>query len=221
MSLDTIEAAIEDIKKGKMVIVVDNENRENEGDFVMAAENVTAADVNFMITHGRGLVCAPISSEIARNLELPLMIQTGGDHHGTAFTVSVDAKNGISTGISAKDREITLKLLASSSTKPSEFVRPGHIFPLIAQDGGVLEREGHTEAAVELAKLAGFTSAGVICEILKENGEAARLPQLKELAKKWGLKLISIEDLISYKKKEFIIHNQSKPNKGWSNEQHY
>jgi 3,4-dihydroxy 2-butanone 4-phosphate synthase/GTP cyclohydrolase II len=216
MSLDTIESAIEDIKNGKMVIVVDDENRENEGDFIMAAENVTAADVNFMITNGRGLVCAPISSEIATKLELPLMIQTGGDHHGTAFTVSVDAKAGISTGISASDRERTLKLLASPTTLASDFVRPGHIFPLIAKDGGVLEREGHTEAAVELAHLAGFTKAGVICEILKEDGEAARLPELKELAKEWGLKLISIEDLIEYKKKELIIANQ-----GINNEQHY
>lgn len=217
MSLNSIEDAIKDIKNGKMVIVVDDEDRENEGDFIMAAQNVTAADVNFMITHGRGLVCAPVSNKIATKLNLPLMIQTGGDHHGTAFTVSIDAKVGATTGISAKDREQTLKLLANSETKPSDFVRPGHIFPLIAKDGGVLAREGHTEAAVDLATLAGLAPAGVICEILKEDGEAARLPDLKILADKFGMKLISIEDLIEFKKKELIISKH----KGILNEQSY
>jgi 3,4-dihydroxy 2-butanone 4-phosphate synthase/GTP cyclohydrolase II len=217
MSLNTIEEAISDIKHGKMVIVVDDENRENEGDFIMAAENITAADVNFMATHGRGLICAPISTEIASRLELPLMNTKGGDHHGTAFTVSIDATDGITTGISATDRERTLKILADSNTKSSDFVRPGHIFPLIAKDGGVLDREGHTEAAVDLAKLAGFAPAGVICEILNTDGSCARLDDLKLVAKRFDMKLISIEDLITYKKKELIL----KKKKGYDNEQTY
>ena len=217
MSLNTIEEAISDIKHGKMVIVVDDENRENEGDFIMAAENITAADVNFMATHGRGLICAPISTEIASRLELPLMNTKGGDHHGTAFTVSIDATDGITTGISATDRERTLKILADSNTKSADFVRPGHIFPLIAKDGGVLDREGHTEAAVDLAKLAGFAPAGVICEILNTDGSCARLDDLKLVAKRFDMKLISIEDLITYKKKELIL----KKKKGYDNEQTY
>ena len=217
MSLNTIEEAISDIKLGKMVIVVDDENRENEGDFIMAAENITAADVNFMATHGRGLICAPISTEIASRLELPLMNTKGGDHHGTAFTVSIDATDGITTGISATDRERTLKILADSKTKSTDFVRPGHIFPLIAKDGGVLDREGHTEAAVDLAKLAGFAPAGVICEILNTDGSCARLDDLKLVAKRFDMKLISIEDLITYKKKELIL----KKIKGYDNEQTY
>ena len=217
MSLNTIEEAISDIKLGKMVIVVDDENRENEGDFIMAAENITAADVNFMATHGRGLICAPVSTEIASRLELPLMNTKGGDRHGTAFTVSIDATDGITTGISATDRERTLKILADSKTKSSDFVRPGHIFPLIAKDGGVLDREGHTEAAVDLAKLAGFAPAGVICEILNTDGSCARLDDLKLVAKRFDMKLISIEDLITYKKKELIL----KKKKGYDNEQTY
>ena len=217
MSLNTIDEAISDIKLGKMVIVVDDENRENEGDFIMAAENITAKDVNFMATHGRGLICAPISTEIAARLELPLMNTKGGDHHGTAFTVSIDASAGITTGISASDRERTLKILADSNTKASDFVRPGHIFPLIAKSGGVLDREGHTEAAVDLAQLAGFAPAGVICEILNEDGSCARLDDLKVVTKTFDMKLISIEDLITYKKKELIL----KKNKGYENEQTY
>lgn len=208
MSLNTIEEAIEDIANGKMVIVVDDENRENEGDFIMAAELVSSEAVNFMATHGRGLICTPISQAIATKLELSLMNPNGQDQHGTAFTISIDAAANISTGISAKDRQKTISLLANSNTKATDFVRPGHIFPLIAKDGGVLEREGHTEAAVDLAKLAGLSASGVICEILNEDGSCARLDDLKVIAKKFNLKLISIEDLVEYKKKELILNNK-------------
>lgn len=196
---NTIEEAIEDLKIGKMVIVVDDENRENEGDFIMPAQIVTAADVNFMATHGRGLICAPVSTQIAADLHLPLMYSDGSDHQGTAFTVSIDASHDISTGISAEDRMTTLKLLADPQSKPSDFVRPGHIFPLIAKEGGVLVREGHTEAAVDLAVLAGYRPAGVICEILNEDGSCARVGELEVLAQKFNLKLISIEDLKKFK----------------------
>ena len=199
-AFNTIPEAIQDLKLGKMVIVVDDENRENEGDFIMPAQIVTAADVNFMATHGRGLICAPVSSEIATNLHLPLMYSDGNDHQGTAFTVSIDASHDITTGISAEDRMTTLRLIADPQSKASDFVRPGHIFPLIAKDGGVLSREGHTEAAVDLSLMAGFTPAGVICEILNEDGSCARVDDLQILAKKFDLKLISIEDLIKFKK---------------------
>jgi 3,4-dihydroxy 2-butanone 4-phosphate synthase/GTP cyclohydrolase II len=199
-SFNTIPEAIEDLKLGKMVIVVDNENRENEGDFIMPAQIVTAADVNFMATHGRGLICAPVSTEIATNLHLPLMYSDGTDHQGTAFTVSIDASHDITTGISAEDRMTTLKLIADPLSKASDLVRPGHIFPLIAKDGGVLSREGHTEAAVDLSLMAGYRAAGVICEILNEDGTCARVEDLKILAKRFNLKLISIEDLIKFKK---------------------
>ena len=200
-NLNTIEEALSDIKIGKMVIVVDDENRENEGDFIIPAEIVTSEHVNFMATHGRGLICAPISSKIAKSLNLPLMVNDSSDHQETAFTVSVDASHDISTGISAKDREITLKLLSSEDSKPQDFVRPGHIFPLIAKDGGVKTRAGHTEAAVDLAVLSGYREAGVICEILNKDGSCARLPDLEVIAKEFNLKLISIEDLIIYKEK--------------------
>lgn len=208
MPLNTIEEAIQDIAKGKMVIVVDDENRENEGDFVMAAELATHEDINFMATYGRGLICTPLSKAIATKLELPLMNAHGEDHHGTAFTVSVDAANGISTGISAKDRERTIKLLAAPQTAATDFVRPGHIFPLIAKDGGVLVREGHTEAAVDLAELAGLSSCGVICEVLNDDGSCARLSDLEIIAERFNLKLISIEDLVKFKKKNLIINKQ-------------
>lgn len=198
--LNSIEDALKDLKAGKMVIVVDDENRENEGDFIMPAENITKEQVNFMITHGRGLVCAPVSVEIAERLELTPMVSRSEDSMQTAFTVSVDAKENISTGISVKDRAVTLKLIGSKKTKAVEFVKPGHIFPLIAKDGGVLTREGHTEAAVDLAVLSGHGPAGVICEILREDGEAARLPELQIMAKKFDLKIISIADLVSFKK---------------------
>jgi 3,4-dihydroxy 2-butanone 4-phosphate synthase/GTP cyclohydrolase II len=202
ITLDTIEDALVDLRAGKMVIVVDDEDRENEGDFIMPAEIVTDKDITFMATHGRGLICAPLSSDIARRLELPLMVKGSNDHHQTAFTVSVDAKIGTTTGISSKDREKTLKLLSCPKTLASDFIRPGHIFPLIAKNGGVRERAGHTEAAVELSILAGFTPAGVICEILNTDGTCSRLPDLRIIADQFNLKLISIEDLISFKNKE-------------------
>jgi len=200
MNFDTIEDAILDIQAGKMIIVVDDENRENEGDFIMAAEYITPEAVNFMATHGRGLICAPISMEIAERLNLPPMIQRSEDSMETAFTISIDAKTGATTGISAADRSRTIELLASPASVETDFVKPGHIFPLLAKDGGVLVREGHTEAAVDLAKLAGVAPVGVICEILNEDGTCARLPDLQIIAKKHNLKLITIEDLINFQK---------------------
>ena len=205
---NSIEEALSDIKAGKMVIVVDDENRENEGDFIMPAQNITSKDVNFMALYGRGLICAPLSSSFAKRLELNPMVEKNEDSHETAFTVSVDAKYNISTGISAKDRAITLSLLGSENSKSCDFVKPGHIFPLIAKDGGVIERPGHTEAAVDLAILTGNTPAGVICEILNEDGSCARVPDLIKLAGKFNLKLITIADLIEYKKKLKFNQNE-------------
>lgn len=196
----SIDSAIKDLKANKMIIVVDDENRENEGDFIMPAQNITAADVNFMAMHGRGLICAPLSATYAKRLDLGLMVPRSGDSLQTAFTVSVDAAEHTTTGISVRDRAITLKLLADPNAKPTDFIRPGHIFPLIAKDGGVLEREGHTEAAIDLALMAGFTPAGVICEILTEDGSCARVPYLKEFAQKHNLKIITIEDLVAFRK---------------------
>lgn len=194
----TIFDAIEDIKQGKMVIVVDDENRENEGDFIIPAINATPEVVNFMAMHGRGLICAPITESKAKELNLPPMLPISEDSMKTAFTISVDAKT-TTTGISAFERSETLKLLASECTA-NDFVRPGHIFPLIAKEGGVTERPGHTEAAIDLAVLAGFPPVGVICEILNMDGTMARVPDLIHLAKELNLKLITIEDLISFKK---------------------
>jgi 3,4-dihydroxy 2-butanone 4-phosphate synthase/GTP cyclohydrolase II len=199
-SLDTIEAALADLKAGKMIIVVDDEDRENEGDFIMAAEVVTPEAINFMITQGRGLVCAPVSTAVARRLDLPLQVQANTDSMGTAFTVTIDAKEKVSTGISASDRSHTLKLMTHAEAKASDFSRPGHIFPLIAKDGGVLERQGHTEAAVDLSKMAGFAPVGVICEIMNEDGSMARLPELLVLAQKHNMKVVSIADLVAYRK---------------------
>ncbi|MCG1013314.1 bifunctional 3,4-dihydroxy-2-butanone-4-phosphate synthase/GTP cyclohydrolase II [Tepidanaerobacter sp. GT38] len=196
---NTIEEAIEDIKQGKMIIVVDDEDRENEGDLVMAAEKVTPEAISFMAIHGRGLICVPITKKRAEELDLPLMVGNNTDNMGTAFTVSVDYV-GNSTGISAYDRADTVKALIDPATKPQDLRRPGHIFPLIARDGGVLRRAGHTEAAVDLARLAGLYPAGVICEIMKDDGTMARLPDLMSFAKEWGLKIITIEDLIRYRK---------------------
>lgn len=198
--LDTIEAALADLKAGKMIIVVDDEDRENEGDFIMAAEAVTPEAINFMITQGRGLVCAPVSTEIAKRLDLPLQVQANTDSMGTAFTVTIDAKEKVSTGISASDRSHTLKLMALKEAKASDFSRPGHIFPLIAKDGGVLERQGHTEAAVDLSKMSGFAPVGVICEIMNEDGSMARLPELLTFAQKHNMKVVSIADLVAYRK---------------------
>lgn len=203
MKLNTIESAIKDIKTGKMVIVVDDESRENEGDLIMAAEKVSAESINFMIKHGRGLVCTPLAKDRLHQLKIPEMVSVNQDHMKTAFTISVDAakKFGVTTGISAADRAKTIQLLIKDVTKPDDLNRPGHVFPLVAKDGGVLERAGHTEAAIDLASLAGLQKAGVICEIIKENGEMARLPDLFKFAKEHNLKMISIKDLIHYRMK--------------------
>jgi len=199
-SLHTIEEAIKEIQLGKVVIVVDDEDRENEGDFVTAARNATPEVINFMANHGRGLVCVPLTEERCKALDLNLMVGNNTAVYETNFTVSVDLQGyGCTTGISASDRSKTIKALINPSIKPEEFGRPGHIFPLIAKDGGVLRRAGHTEAAVDLARLAGFESAGVLVEILKDDGEMARLPDLIEVAKRFDLKIISIQDLIEYR----------------------
>ena len=200
--LDTIESAIEDVKKGKLIIVVDDEDRENEGDFVTAARNVTPEIVNFMSKHGRGLICTPIIDERCAELQLDLMVNNNTALHETAFTVSVDLLgHGCTTGISAHDRAKTIQALIDPTTKPEDLGRPGHIFPLRAKKGGVLRRAGHTEATIDLARLAGFEAAGVLVEIMNEDGSMARLPELREIAKKFDLKLISIKDLIEYRLK--------------------
>lgn len=198
--LNTIEEAIEDIRQGKVIIVVDDENRENEGDFLAAAEKVTPEMINFMATHGRGLICTPLTEHRCEELELNMMVRNNTDPMETAFTVSVDLRgNGVSTGISASDRAKTIKALVNKDTKSFELARPGHIFPLVAKEGGVLRRTGHTEAAIDFARLAGFEAAGVIVEIMNEDGTMARLPQLLEVAKKFDLKIVSIEDLVAYR----------------------
>ncbi len=198
---NTIEEAINDIANGKIIIVIDDENRENEGDFVMAADFITHEAVNFMATHGRGLICTPISEKIATKLNLNPMVSKNNSEHETAFTVSIDAKHNISTGISATDRAYSIKLMLDKKTKASDFVRPGHIFPLIAKRGGVIKRDGHTEAAVDLAELAGLNSAGVICEIINEDGTMSRVDDLIKLADKFQLKIVTIKDLITYRRK--------------------
>lgn len=195
---DSIDAAIQDLQKGKVVIVCDDENRENEGDFVALAEHAGPEIVNFMATHGRGLICAPIDEKIAQRLELHPMTPDNTDPHQTAFTISVDHKSS-TTGISAFERSTTIKELINPYSKPEDFIRPGHMFPLIAKNGGVLERPGHTEAAVDLAKLAGSKPAGVICEIMNDDGTMARVPQLTEIAARFDLKMITIKDLIKYR----------------------
>lgn len=200
--LNTIEEAIADIQAGKVIIVVDDEDRENEGDFVTAARNATPEIINFMATHGRGLVCAPITKERADALHLDLMVGQNTAIYETNFTVSIDLQGyGCTTGISASDRSKTIKAMIDPNIHYEELGRPGHIFPLIAKDGGVLRRTGHTEATVDLARLAGFEPAGVLVEILKEDGEMARLPELMEVARKFDLKIVSIEDLIEYRLK--------------------
>ena len=198
--LNTIEEALEDIKNGKVIIVVDDEDRENEGDFVTAARNVTPEIINFMVTHGRGLVCAPLVEDKCDELGLNLMVNSNSAAYETPFTVSVDLNgHGCTTGISASDRSKTIKALIDPTIRPEELGKPGHIFPLRAKKGGVLRRAGHTEAAIDLSRMAGFEPAGVIVEILNEDGTMARLPELIEIAQKFNLKLISIEDLISYR----------------------
>ena len=200
IKLNTIEEAIEDIKQGKIVIVVDDENRENEGDFIAAAEKVTPEMINFMTQHGRGLLCAPLLEKRCKELGLDMMVENNTVLHHTQFTVSIDFKGeGCTTGISVFDRAKTIKALVKPETKPEDFGRPGHIFPLKAKEGGVLRRTGHTEAAVDLARLAGLEPAGILIEILNEDGSMARLPQLMKVAEKHNLKIISIEDLIAYR----------------------
>ena len=200
IKLNTIEEAIQDIKDGKVIIVVDDENRENEGDFLAAAENVTPEMINFMATHGRGLICAPLTEKRCKELELGMMVHNNTDPMETAFTVSVDLRgNGVTTGISASDRAKTVKALIDTNTKPFELARPGHIFPLKAKEGGVLRRTGHTEAAIDFARLANLKPAGLIVEIMNEDGTMARLPQLINVAKKFDIKIVSIEDLVAYR----------------------
>ncbi|RCS26772.1 3,4-dihydroxy-2-butanone-4-phosphate synthase [Polaribacter sp. WD7] len=200
IQLNTIEAAIEDIRNGKVIIVVDDENRENEGDFLAAAEKVTPEMINFMATHGRGLICAPLTETRCKELELGMMVNNNTDPMETAFTVSIDLRGkGVTTGISASDRALTIKSLIDKSTKPFDLARPGHIFPLRAKEGGVLRRTGHTEAAIDFARLAGLEPAGVIVEIMNEDGSMARLPELLVVAKKFDIKIVSIEDLVAYR----------------------
>lgn len=208
--LNTIEEAIEDIREGKVIIVVDDEDRENEGDFICAAECVTPEIINFMATHGRGLICAPIDEKRADELELDMMVSSNTALHETAFTVSIDLiGKGCTTGISAYDRATGIRALVDEKTKASDFARPGHIFPLRAKTGGVLRRTGHTEAAIDLARLAGFYPAGVLVEILNEDGTMARLPQLLEIAEKFDLKIIAIKDLVAYRmRNERIIKRE-------------
>lgn len=205
MNFNTIEQAIEDIKNGKMVIVVDDESRENEGDLLMAADKVTPQAINFMATHGRGLICMPVCKSRLDELKLDQMVEVNTDSHGTAFTVSIDAVE-TTTGISAHERCSTILKVLDSDADTDSFKKPGHVFPLAAKDGGVLKRAGHTEAAVDLAELAGFSSAGVICEIMSDDGTMARVPELMEYAKVHNLKIITIADLISYlyEKQNFI-----------------
>ncbi len=198
--LNTIEEALKDLREGKVVIVVDDENRENEGDFVTAAANATPEVINFMAKYGRGLICAALTEERCAELDLDMMVSRNTSSHETAFTVSIDLLgNGCTTGISASDRSKTVKALVDPQIKPEDFARPGHIFPLKAKQGGVLRRSGHTEATVDLARLAGFDPAGVLVEIMNEDGSMARLAELFELAVKHDMKIISIEDLIKYR----------------------
>jgi len=195
----SIEYAVEELKKGRLIIVVDDEGRENEGDLVGIAELMTPENVNFMISQAKGLLCAPITKATAQRLDINLMTEKNTDRHGTKFTISVDASHGTTTGISAFERSITLRELAKQSATKEDFIRPGHVFPLIAEDGGVLKRAGHTEAAVDLARIAQMQPAGAICEIINQDGTMARLPELYEFSKKHSLPLITIKDLISYR----------------------
>jgi 3,4-dihydroxy 2-butanone 4-phosphate synthase/GTP cyclohydrolase II len=210
LKLDSIESAIEDIRLGKVIIVVDDENRENEGDFIAAAEKVTPEMINFMATHGRGLICAPLTEERCASLDLNMMVENNTVLHHTQFTVSVDLiGQGCTTGISVHDRAKTIKALVDPETRPGALGRPGHIFPLRAKNGGVLRRTGHTEAAVDFARLAGFAPAGILVEILNEDGTMARLPELQEVARKFNLKLVSIEDLVAYRMQhDSLIHKK-------------
>jgi 3,4-dihydroxy 2-butanone 4-phosphate synthase/GTP cyclohydrolase II len=207
MGLAKITEAIEDIKQGRFVIIVDDKDRENEGDLALAAEKVTSQAINFMAKHGRGLICLPATGERLDELRLPLMVDENTCKFGTAFTISVDAKQGTTTGISAADRAKTVKAVVNPETRPEDLVRPGHIFPLRAREGGVLVRAGQTEAIVDLARLAGLYPAGVICEIMNEDGTMARMPELEAIADKFGIKIISVADLIAYRRRhEKLVH---------------
>ncbi|MBN1898922.1 MAG: bifunctional 3,4-dihydroxy-2-butanone-4-phosphate synthase/GTP cyclohydrolase II [Spirochaetes bacterium] len=201
IKLDSIEEAIRDIKKGKMIIIVDSPDRENEGDLIMAAQKITPEAINFMSKYGRGLICVPLTPARVNFLKLEPMTRDNTDYYGTDFTVSVDARTGITTGISAHDRAHTIKLLVSPQTHGDDITKPGHIFPLKAKPGGVLERAGHTEASIDIARLAGLDPSGVICEIMQDDGTMARLPELVTMAKKFDLRIISIADLIHYRRK--------------------
>jgi len=207
----SIDEAIEAIKAGQMLVVVDDENRENEGDLIMAADLIKAEHVNFMITHAKGLLCVPLEAESLTRLNIPLMTEENSDRHGTKFTISVDAVEGTTTGISAGERALTIQKLADPNSTAKEFMRPGHVFPLIAERGGVLKRAGHTEAAVDLAKMAGLNPVGAICEVIREDGEMARLDDLIAFADKHQLQMITIEELIHYRrKKERLVECVSK-----------
>lgn len=206
MKFNTIEEAIEDIRKGRMVILVDDEDRENEGDLTMAAERVTPEAINFMAKYGRGLICLSLTPERVDELDLPMMTQENTSSFGTAFTISIEAKKGVTTGISAADRATTIKTAIDPGTRPEDLARPGHVFPLRARPGGVLQRAGQTEGSVDLARLAGLYPAGVICEIMNDDGTMARVPQLMEFAKRHGMKVVTIKDLIAYRvKKESLV----------------
>ncbi len=208
--LHSIEEAIEDFRNGKVLIVVDDADRENEGDFICSAENITPEKVNFMAIHGRGLICLPMTPERTKELELELMVRENTALHQTPFTVSIDALHKTTTGISAPDRAATILTAIDPQTKPEDLAKPGHIFPLKAVGGGVLQRAGHTEAAVDLARLAGLYPAGVLCEIMDEDGTMARLPRLKEIAEEHGLKIVTIEDLIEYRRhKEKLVNHET------------
>jgi len=205
--LATIPEAIEDIKAGKCLIIIDDEDRENEGDLAMAAEKVTADAINFMARHGRGLICLPITGKRLDELQIPMMVEHNTSKFATAFTVSIEAKHKVSTGISAADRSETIKAVLDPTTQPEDIVRPGHMFPLRAREGGVLARAGHTEAIVDLSRMAGLYPAGVICEILKEDGSMARLPQLKRMATRFGIKIVTLTDLIAYRfRHDRLVH---------------
>lgn len=208
MALATIEEAIEDIRNGKFVIVVDDEDRENEGDFIMAAEKVTAESINFMAVHGRGLICVPMTGERLDELKIPMMVERNTAVLGTAFTVAVEAREGTTTGISAGDRAKTVQVLVDPATKPEDLLMPGHMFPLRAKEGGVLARAGQTEATVDLARLAGLFPAGVCCEIMNQDGTMARMPELEGISEKLGVKIVSVADLIAYRRRHEKLVNR-------------
>ena len=209
MAVSSIEDVLEDIKAGKMILLVDDEDRENEGDLYMAAESVDAEAVNFMATHGRGLICLTMTGELVDKLQLPMMVPKNTSPYGTGFTISIEAKTGVSTGISAADRARTIQVAVAPDAKPEDLVSPGHIFPLRARDGGVLVRAGQTEGSVDLSRLAGMLPAGVICEVMKEDGTMARMPDLEVFSKKHGIKIATIADLVAYRlRKDMLIKRE-------------